>query len=68
MYGYMFSQALGLFHTLGQILPGGGSFFLSKAGTFRKFINPLAPGALLLAFSPSTFGEQIPGIRQADLS
>lgn len=28
MYGYMFSWALQLFYTLGQILPSGGSFSL----------------------------------------
>lgn len=34
----------------------------SKAGTFRKFINPLAPGALLLAFSPSTLESKFPAL------
>lgn len=34
----------------------------SKAGTFRKFINPLARGALLLAFSPSTLESKFPAL------
>ena len=62
MYGYMFSQTLGLFFTLSQILPGGGSFFL-------EVINPLAPGALSLAFILSlNFGKPVPSLSQADLS
>ena len=41
----------------------------SKSGTFREFINPLAPGALSLAFILSlNFGKPVPSLSQADLS